>query len=317
MPTLLTAAIACLWIGAARDAARPADTPICGSRASTPAPQVVRHVVWIFMENKSEGTIVESPSAPFIHTLTAACGLATNYHNITHPSLPNYLAATSGSTHGVASDCRPARCSQPGPSIFGQLQSAHLTWRSYVESMPTSCDRKNAGTYAAKHNPAVYFTAISGGCGASDVPLAGGEHSLTHDLAHGTLPAFALIVPNSCDDMHSCPISVGDAWLRQWLGAIVATSAYRDGQVVVFITWDEGEVRSAVDGEVCAQNPTDEGCHVAMLVVSEYTPAGTLDAGLYTHYSLLLTTEQLLGLRGRLGAAAEPGTRSLRPGFHL
>jgi phospholipase C len=301
---------------AACAAAAPGGTavsPLCGALAGAPRP-AVQHVVWIFMENKSEGTIVGSRSDPFIRTVASDCGLATNYHSITHPSLPNYLAATSGSTHGVASDCRPAKCAQAGPSIFTQLAAAHETWRSYVEDMPARCDARNAGAYAAKHNPAVYYRSAGRGCSASDVPLAG---SLAQDLARNRLPAFSLIVPNTCDDMHSCPISVGDAWLRDWVVRIAATPAYRDGQVVVFVTWDEGDVRGETLGEVCAQNPTDESCHVALLVLSARTPAGTVDGTPYSHYSLLLTTEQLLGLHGRLGAAAAPGTRSLRPGFGL
>jgi phosphatidylinositol-3-phosphatase len=288
--------------------------PICGNLSKARPPQVMPHVVWIFMENKSEGAVVGSPRAPFIQSLVSACGLATNYHNITHPSLPNYLAATSGSTHGIASDCRPATCAQSGPSIFGQLQAAHRTWRSYVESMPVNCDRSNAGTYATKHNPAVYYNALGAGCKASDVPL---DTGLARDLARGRLPSLSVIVPNTCDDMHSCPISIGDAWLQSWVGRIVSTPAYADGHVVVFITWDEGEVRGVIPGENCAQNPGDESCHVAMLVLSAYTAPGTADARAYTHYSLLLTTEQLLGLRGRLGKAAEPGTLSLRSGFGL
>lgn len=285
--------------------------PLCG-QAAKPAP--VEHVVWIFMENKSESTIVGSRSDPFIQTIASGCGLATNYHNITHPSLPNYLAATSGSTHGVASDCRPAKCSQPGPSIFTQLAAAHKSWRSYVEDMPSPCDPQNAGLYAAKHNPAVYYRTAAATCRSSDVPLTG---SLARDLARNRLPAFSLIVPNTCDDMHSCPIAAGDAWLRTWIGRIATTPSYRSGQVVVFVTWDEGDVRGDLAGEVCAQNPSDESCHVALLVLSARMRPGTVDRRLYTHYSLLLTTEQLLGLRGRLGAAAEPGTRSLRPGFGL
>lgn len=302
---------------AACAASAPAGTavePLCGGLAGSARPAVVQHVVWIFMENKSEGTIVGSNSDPFIRAAASACGLATNYHSITHPSLPNYLAATSGSTHGVATDCRPAKCSQLGPSIFTQLAAAHKSWRSYVEDMPAPCDAKNAGAYAAKHNPAVYYRTAGRGCGTSDVPLAG---SLPQDLAGNRLPAFSLIVPNSCDDMHSCPIAVGDAWLRDWVGRIAATPAYQEGQVVVFVTWDEGDVRGETLGEACAQNPSDQSCHVALLVLSARTPAGTADDTPYTHYSLLLTTEQLLGLRGRLGAAAAPGTRSLRPGFGL
>jgi phospholipase C len=274
-------------------------------------------VVWIVMENKSADAVVGSSSGsadPYTAALATACGLATNYHSITHPSLPNYLAATSGDTHGVASDCQPARCSQPGPSLFGQLASAHKSWRSYVESMPAACSTHNASPYAAKHNPAVYYTALGASCRRSDVPLAG---SLTQDLARGPLPAFALIVPNSCDDTHSCPLPVGDAWLRTWVTRLISTRDYRAGQMVVFVTWDEGDVHSDVKGEDCSQNPTDPGCHVAMLVLSANTPAGTAASDLYTHYSLLKTTEQLLGLHTYLGHAADPSTLSMRSAFHL
>ena len=54
------------------------------------------HVVWLWMENHSYDTIIGSPDAPYINSLAASCGLATNYHNISHPSLPNYIGATSG-----------------------------------------------------------------------------------------------------------------------------------------------------------------------------------------------------------------------------
>jgi len=29
----------------------------------------------------------------------------------------------------------------------------------------------------------------------------------------------AFVVPNLCDDMHDCPVSTGDSWLRQHLDA--------------------------------------------------------------------------------------------------
>ena len=288
--------------------------PLCGNLAGTNKPATIEHVVWIFMENKSEGPILHAHADPFIRTLASACGLASNYHNITHPSLPNYLAATSGSTHGAASDCRPIHCLAPGPSIFSQLDAAHESWRSYVENMPVPCDPKDHGVYAAKHNTAAYYAALGGACETNDLPLEG---SLAHDLATGRLPAFSMIVPNTCDDMHSCPISQADAWLHTWVGRIAATPAYQAGDVVVFITWDEGRVRNDIFGENCAQHLSDQSCHVAMLVLSEHTRPGTVDSTLYTHYSLLLTTEQLLHLHGRLGAAANPRTHSLRDPFGL
>src|SRR5438552_17262397 len=57
-----------------------------------------RHVFVIVMENKSYDVAL---SGQFTASLAAKYGLASNYHAITHPSVPNYLALTSGSTWGV------------------------------------------------------------------------------------------------------------------------------------------------------------------------------------------------------------------------
>src|SRR5258708_16966385 len=71
----------------------PASSP-CG-KLRTP-PHSYRHVVWVWMENHSYNTIIRARQAPYINKLATRCGLAANYHNISHPSLPNYIAATSG-----------------------------------------------------------------------------------------------------------------------------------------------------------------------------------------------------------------------------
>ena len=57
--------------------------------------------MWIFMENTSYGTgkgqIPGNPSARYIdRTLIRHCGSTSDYHAVTHPSFPDYLAATSG-----------------------------------------------------------------------------------------------------------------------------------------------------------------------------------------------------------------------------
>jgi phosphatidylinositol-3-phosphatase len=69
----------------------------------------------------------------------------------------------------------------------------------------------------------------------------------------------------------------------------------------VFITWDEGT--GGKNGESCATNTTDPSCQVATIVISPSTPGGSTSATLFNHYSLLGTTEQLLGLPP-LGAAS-------------
>jgi phosphatidylinositol-3-phosphatase len=80
---------------------------------------------------------------------------------------------------------------------------------------------------------------------------------------------------------------------------------------VLFITWDEGEGGSTND---CATNESDVGCHVATLIVSPSTPPGQRSGELFNHYSLLRTTENLLGLPA-LGAAA--GASSIAKAFAI
>src|SRR4029077_13212540 len=63
-----------------------------------------QHVFIIMMENTGFDTLIGNPNAPFVNAAAANYGLASNYFGVTHPSQPNYIAATSGSTNGVASD---------------------------------------------------------------------------------------------------------------------------------------------------------------------------------------------------------------------
>ncbi|OLB92390.1 MAG: hypothetical protein AUI15_21225 [Actinobacteria bacterium 13_2_20CM_2_66_6] len=53
----------------------------------------------IVMENRSYDQAI---AGRYSAQLAAQYGVATNYHGVSHPSLPNYLAMTSGSTWGVA-----------------------------------------------------------------------------------------------------------------------------------------------------------------------------------------------------------------------
>ena len=277
----------------------------CGHRS--PGPASYSHVIWLWMENQSYDQVVGSSSAPYLASLARACGLATNYHNITHPSLPNYIAATSGlggaDLGPFTTDCNPsASCSTDATSIFAQASS----WRAYEESMPTACDRQDSGDYAARHNPPPYYRSLVG-CPRRDVPLT----RLTGDLNTNSLPAFSFITPNLCHDTHDCPVSAGDRWLATEVPRILDSPSYRVGHTVLFITWDEGEGGSTSD---CAANEGDVGCHVAALVVSPSTPAGQRSGKPFNHYSLLRTTEDLLGVPP-LGEAA--GATSMAHVFGL
>ncbi|MDE3030797.1 MAG: acid phosphatase [Acidobacteriota bacterium] len=244
------------------------------------------HVVWILLENEGYG-VIGSSSAPYLNSLSDHCGLATNDFATNHPSLPNYIALTSGSAQGIVDDNEPSSHPLRVPSIFSQLKA---NWRTYAESMPTACDRVTSGTYAARHNPAVYYTNLAN-CAGRDVALRS-----PLDLS----AAFTMIVPNVCNDMHSCPVATGDAWLKKYVTQILSSPQYHSRSLALFITFDESTQSSS------NQIPT--------VVVAPSVPAGIRVATHFTHYSLLRTTETLLHLP-LLGAART--ATSMLGAFHL
>jgi hypothetical protein len=256
----------------------------CGTQVVPPA--AYQKVVWIFLENKSIAQVVPSNSAPYMTKLAAACGLATNYAGITHPSLPNYIAATSGDQNGIVDDLPPTAAghSLGVPSIFSQVRDAGGTWRSYQESAPGNCPRATSGSYAVKHDPAPYYSGIAADCANWDVPLGTltAGNLLTDVSPGGSLPSFSFITPNLCNDTHDCPVASGDNWVRSWLPKLVASPDYTAGNTVIFITFDENDGRA--------------GNLVSTIVISPSTRPGTTSSTSYNHYSLLHTAEELLRL---------------------
>ncbi|HVA69803.1 MAG TPA: alkaline phosphatase family protein [Acidimicrobiales bacterium] len=240
----------------------PASSP-CGGKA-TPH---YDHVVWIMLENVGY-SVTESTSAPYLRSLAAACGLATQDYAVAHPSLPNYVALTSGSTQGITDDGEPSAHPLRVPSIFSELSG---NWTALVESMPSKCDEVTSGEYAARHNPAVYYRGLTATCLQHDVPL-----SYPLNLSK----AFTYIVPNVCNDMHSCPVATGDQWLRRIVPLIVASSQYQSRSLALFITFDENDAQSSN--------------RVPTWVIAPSVPRGVRVSVRYSHYSLLRTSESLL-----------------------
>jgi len=282
------------FVHGARNAPEP-EPPICGTRP-TPPPRW-EHVVWIWFENKGYGQVVGSHDAEFMNgTLARTCGLATNYHALGHPSLPNYIAATSGlggdALGPFGHDCNArGPCRIEAESLFEQSGS----WRAYAESMRKPCTHFFTGLYAASHNPAVYYDRLAD-CPQRAVNLG----SLRADLAADTLPDFAFVTPNMCHSMHNCSVHVGDAWLRHMTRLLTASPAYARGTMAIFVTFDESE---GGDDRV----PT--------FVESPSTVPGTRAGKSFDHYSLLRTTEDMLGLAPPLGRAK--GAPSMRSAFNL
>ncbi len=315
---VLSALVACS--GAVHpDSARAGPQPVCGWRDSPPT--TYEHVVWIVLENHSYEDLVgprgstTAATSPYLNQLAAGCGSATNSWSVTHPSLPNYLAQLTGSTGGVRTDCTPAQCPQQGRTLLDQVDRNGGTWRVLAESMPTPCDRSDSAGYVARHNVATYFASLSAACHRWDLPMGGATSGRLVDLVHaGGLPTFLLVVPNQCHSTHDCAIGVGDRWLSRVVPLITSGPDYRAGRTALFVTWDEGS--GGYRGERCATTRS-RSCHVATIVVTPSTPAGTRAAHRYDTYALLETTERVLGIPTLLGHAADPATTSMRGAFRF
>ena len=265
-----------LWAALALLALAAASCTHTQTSATASAPH---HVFVIVMENHSAS---EALSGAFTASLAQRYGVAQNYHAVAHPSVPNYLALTSGSTWGFQDDSYHVL---PNKDIGTQLTVAHVSWRAYMEGLTARGCIDSPVPYDPGHNPFAYY---GGGCPSNVVPLT----DLSGDLS-GSTPRFVWITPDMCNDTHNCSASVGDEWLQHEVGQITASNAWKSGGVL-FITWDEDD--GSTDNQVLT------------LVVSQGVSHRS-SSKRYTHYSLLATMEDLLGV-GRLGQAASAAPMS-------
>ncbi len=135
----------------------------------------LKHVYVIMMENHAQAQIIgDTTDAPNLNMLASKYGVATSYYGVTHPSLPNYLAAISGDFQGIFDDCAAGvgitceaeefvpnsgdgTASQlmtaqqaanaatiphwfSGRTIVDQLEEKGLTWTAYMGDMVATGD---------------------------------------------------------------------------------------------------------------------------------------------------------------------------------
>ena len=255
----------------------PAATRIPAASAS-PSSGLV-HIFLILEENKSYSEIVGNPAAPYINGLIKRYALASDYHALFHPSLPNYIALTSGSNHGITDDRSPPSAGYEiaVANIADRIEASGRSWKEYAESMLSPGYAFNAGEYVTKHVPFVYYTDILGNpqrCRSHVVPLthlAGDLRSVT------TTPDYAFITPNLYNDMHDGPISAGDHWLAHVVPLILGSPAFRTTRSLLVVTWDEDSGT--------ADN------HIATILVGNSVKPGYRSGRRYDHYALLHTIE--------------------------
>ncbi|MDP9222759.1 MAG: alkaline phosphatase family protein, partial [Actinomycetota bacterium] len=295
-----------------------------GSDVSFTPPSGITKVLWIMEENRSETQLMSDPYVPYLRSLANNYGLLANLHNEIDPSEGNYFALLAGSTYGVADDALPAKHPLTGPTIFSQLPAGQAM--AFSETMPSNCYAKGSlatdinhdGSYAVHHSGWPYFVDANERalCQQYHVNL---QANLQAKIDSG-LPAFTEVAPADCNEMHRGSVpnvasgcnfdavtgpnlySRADWWMSTWLPKIMAGRDYQAGNLAIMIVWDEGAGPGDVAGMDCT-NSTIEACHPPAIVISPYTQR-VVSSTHYTHYDVLRTTEELLGISTYLGNAA-------------
>jgi phospholipase C len=314
------------------------------------------HVFVIMMENHSYGEIFGNSNAPFINKMAEMDNLATNYFAVGHPSLTNYLEVVGGSNFGIANDNYPnwhnatpsASLNDPiastgtdvatsasiapfgvaidaanfnGITIGDQLVQAHMTWKTYQESLPMNGDIDGVNysdgiysnlsdasiissgyiqkLYAVKHNPFIYFAGIQANSDPrnsyNNMADFSGLNGLYADLSSGKVANFSFIAPNQCHDMHGIgngsplcsdddtKLQMGDAAVKQIVSSIKASKTWKHGKNAIVVLWDENDFSSSPN-------------QVVTIVDTNYGSHGVQSSQPYSHFSLLKTLETGFGL---------------------
>lgn len=105
-----------------------------GTRAVAAMPRF-DHIAIIMLENHSDLSIVGNRNAPQITQLALRNGYASAFYGVTHPSLPNYVALTSGNNWYSNSDLSTHRFSNR--NLIDQLEESRISWKAYMQSLPS------------------------------------------------------------------------------------------------------------------------------------------------------------------------------------
>jgi hypothetical protein len=270
-------------------------------------------------ENNGFQDIIGNKAAPNLNYLANTFGLEANYFGVSPCcSESNYVQLLGGTSFANVNsdDAYWKNTVTNAPTLITQLDSANVSWKAYLQSLPyagyqgicypAKCNGApdSDPLYVSKHDGIQNFTADQNAADwARQVPIG----QLRQDLRSNNVPQFGYVVPDECHDMHGDPpycldsgnegdpqnqhlVSVGDAYVGQFVSAITQASFWGAGNNAIIITFDEGDDSSGC----CDANPG--AGQVATIVVTSHGPRHVTDNTATNHYSTLATIEQALGL---------------------
>jgi hypothetical protein len=237
------------------------------------------HVVVVIEENYTGSAIIGGGQAPYLKSLAAQGEYFPNYHGVSHPSEPNYMALFTGSTQHTDGSDSCIRSS--AKSLVGEARAAGVSVKGFIEGL------SSGNGYACRHDP---FSQLSDARSA--------ETDFTHFPAnYAALPKLSVVVPNLTDDMHDNGIGSGDRWARAHLSGYAHWAKTYNSLLIVMS--DENDADSNYSGN----QPGENGNGALAVAVGARIAAGKTNTSHFDHYSMLRTLEDIFGL-GHLGASA-------------
>ncbi|KAL8292154.1 hypothetical protein RQP46_001620 [Phenoliferia psychrophenolica] len=263
--------------------------------------------ITIMMENTDFDTAAGSAT---FQKLASKGILFSDYYAITHPSMPNYIAAVSGSTQGSVYD-DSSTYSFPNapasiPTIATLLDNKNVSWAAYMENMPTvgfegvnyashnyvdptAAPGATYSYYVRRHSGLMKFDSTT-----TD-PYKLSRHrnfnNFAEDLNANALPQWVWITPNIMNDAHDSNIDFVSDWLEYWLVPLLDNPNFNNDRTLIILTWDE-----------CA-GAQDVMNQIYTMGLGKAVPAAlhnTTDNTTYNHYSSLSTVEDNWNL-GNMG----------------
>jgi phosphatidylinositol-3-phosphatase len=207
-PTRLATAIAgaALLAGATVQGAVAASHPDAGKANPTAQRHgpALDHIFVIMLENHSQSSVIDDVNAPYLTQLAHTYAMADRYYGVTHPSMPNYIAAIAGDNFGIQDDHDERIVNLDRRNLVDQLEAKGIGWDAYLETLPDNkLDRFSPGDialYAKKHNPFVLFDDIKND--PARMAHVKDYTAMAADLNSPDAPQFVWISPNQCNDMH-------------------------------------------------------------------------------------------------------------------
>ena len=270
-----------------------------------------RHVYIVAEENHSYEHLVGSPYMPYLNSLLAKGGTATQFYADMHGSLENYLIVTSGQylTHNNST-----LATFNVDNIERHLLTNGETFKSYAQTLPyAGYTGLTYGEYLKRHAPLPYYTDMAS---SSLIMHHVSTTELAKDITNNTLPNFAFITPDALHDMHDCPngynacLQTADNWLKANIAPLLATAPFQPGGDGVLIIWSD-EADLTTDSRCSATILTGCGGRILVAMVGPQVKAGYKSVTTYHQSSVLRTMLEALGTTSNFpaGSATAPDMR--------